>query len=265
MTGVVPADVAAMGPWFYDYALPGGVRTNPDLPETLRVIHETRREMLGRAVAGLSGVLPAQARCLDLGCHQGYFSFALREMVRGPIVGVDVRAEHVRNAAHVAGALGLDDLSFERLDAERLDERFGSEPVFDLTVCFGLVYHLENPIGVLRRAAAVTRHALVLETQLVDDIDESVEWGRRGQTFDSSGRFVLVDESGVHATNKETGGTPLALCPSERALRTVLARVGFGRFERVEPGPGAHEQFERGRRAVFVARRTDAGAEGPPA
>jgi hypothetical protein len=44
-------------------------------------------------------------------------------------------------------------------------ERMGT---FDVVLCLGLIYHLENPIGALRIARALTAAVCVVESQLVE-------------------------------------------------------------------------------------------------
>jgi 2-polyprenyl-3-methyl-5-hydroxy-6-metoxy-1,4-benzoquinol methylase len=251
-------EIAALGPWFYDFELPGGVRTNPDLPEHLRSIHRDRDAMLVTAVreafpGGLAGV-----SALDVGCHEGYFTHRLLALGARRVTGVDVREANIRKAAVVADALGIHAARWLVGDAEDLDQAVGAER-FELTVAYGLIYHCENPVRVLRRIAAATQQAIVIETQLADEFAcEHIEWGRQGYRLRVQGGFAVVDESVLHPVNAETGATPLALCPSERALRSVLTHCGFGAVARIEPPDGANEQLARGRRGVFLARRTEA-------
>ena len=56
-----------------------------------------------------------------------------------------------------------------------------------------------------------------------------------------------------YADIAETGGTPLALCPSPKALAFMLKQAGFRRTEIVPPPLGAYEQHQRGKRVVCAA------------
>jgi 2-polyprenyl-3-methyl-5-hydroxy-6-metoxy-1,4-benzoquinol methylase len=250
-------EIAALGPWFYDFELPGGVRTNPGLPEHLRSMHADREAMLRAAVqiafpAGLSGV-----RALDVGCHEGYFTQRLLAMGVGSAVGVDLREQNIRKAGLAAGAMGVEGARWLVGDAEDLGMVLGGER-FGLSVAYGLIYHCENPVRVLRQIAAVTDHAIVIETQLASEsVETELEWGRHGYRLKVQGVFAVVDESVLHLVNAETGATPLALCPSEGAVRAVLTHCGFGRITRVPADPVANEQLVRGRRGVFLAQRTE--------
>lgn len=248
--------IAALGPWFYDFDLPGGVRTNPALSGELRSIHADRVVMLAEAIRiaypnGLNG-----ADTLDVGCHEGYFSHRLLELGAGSVVGVDVRERNLQKAGLVANAMGARGLSWVCADAEDLVAAVGTGTRFGLSLAYGLIYHCENPVRVLRQIASVTERAIVIESQLLDEPScPPVEWGREGYRLPVRGTFAVLDESRLHPTNSETGASPLALCPSEMAIRTVLAHCGFGRVDRVFPPEGANEQLVRGKRGVFVALR----------
>jgi len=266
---VTETDIRSLGEWFYDFEFPGGVRTNERLSEDLRSIHRDRSMMLDAACAiAFPGSDPASPlssrRAIDVGCHEGFFSHRLLRLGASSVLGVDVRERNIRKARLAAEALGIDRLSWRVGDAEDLDSVIsdGSRP-FDLALAFGLLYHCENPVRVLRRIASVTKRAIIIETQLcAESPDESVEWGRAGYSLPARGLFTVIDESKLHPTNNETGVSPLALCPSPGALRTVLSHCGFGAFHRVEPHDDANEQLTRGKRGVFVAVRTDATAGG---
>lgn len=261
---VTDADIRALGDWFYDFQLPGGVRTNPTLPDDLRTIHRDRAVMLASAARiAFPGANPerplADRSAIDVGCHEGFFSHRMLAMGASPVLGVDVRARNITKARVVAEALGTGQVTWRVADAEDLGDAVSdhADP-FDIALAFGLLYHCENPVRVLRQIASVTRHAIIVETQLCDESHaDAIEWGRAGYTLPARGVFTVVDESRLHPTNDETGVRPLALCPSPDALRTTLAHCGFGAFHRVPPHIDANEQLARGKRGVFVATRTE--------
>jgi hypothetical protein len=47
--------------------------------------------------------------------------------------------------------------------------------------------------------------------------------------------------------------TPMATCPSPKALRFMLLQAGFRRVAQVPPHEGAYEQHARGKRVVYAA------------
>jgi hypothetical protein len=80
--------------------------------------------------------------------------------------------------------------------------------VFDLVLCFGLLYHLENPFQAIRKMATVTRKVLFIESMCVHGTDPRVE------ILDE----VVFDNQGLNY---------VALCPSEPAFVKMLYCSGF--------------------------------------
>ena len=143
-------------------------------------------------------------------------------------------------------------MQYRELNAEQVSSSELGQ--FELTLCLGLIYHLENPMMCLRNIAAVTKELCVVETQVVDEVAGSAEWGARAWTRPYEGILALIDESPEYeAENRETGATPLATCPSPRALEVMLKHSGFNNVEFVEPPPGAYEQLARRKRVVCAA------------
>jgi hypothetical protein len=110
-----------------------------------------------------------------------------------------------------------------------------------------VLYHVENPVLCLRNVAGVTKELCIVETQVIDEVEGSTEWGAREWTRPYQGALAVIDESGeFYAENEETGSTPVALCPSPKALLFLLKQAGFRKVEIVPPPPGAYEQHARG-------------------
>jgi hypothetical protein len=65
----------------------------------------------------------------------------------------------------------------------------------------------------------------------------------------------LIDEGGgFQAGNRETGVTPMATCPSPKALLFMRRQAGFARAEILAPPPDA-ERHATGKRVVCAARK----------
>ena len=244
--------IEALGPWFYPFALAPGVVTPSKVPPEVQGIFETRREMLERAVKAYFGDRLASIRALDLGCHEGFYTFALRRMGVPEVLGLDFREDNLKRARFIASQLGISGLRFQQADAENLDATAFGE--FPLTLCYGLLYHLENPMRALRRLYALTGELLVLETQVVDEVEGETEWGSRQWTRPYHGVLAVIDETGEYQEgNPETGATPVVTCPSPKALRFLLQAAGFRDVRVVAPAPDAYEQLARGKRLVVTA------------
>jgi ubiquinone/menaquinone biosynthesis C-methylase UbiE len=253
-TAELQQQIAALGPWFYPFTFAGGVSTTSKIPEQVQAIFATRREMMEAALLSHFGERLASVRAVDVGCHEGYYTFALRSLGIPEVLGLDFREENLRRARFVAAQQPVDGVRFAQADVEELDAAALGR--FDLTLCFGLLYHLENPMRALRRLHAITGELLLLETQVVDEVEGVAEWGSREWTRPFQGVLAVIDESGEYNQGiQETGSTPVVTCPSPKALRFLLHAAGFREITFLEPPPGAYEQLARRQRVIVKALR----------
>jgi ubiquinone/menaquinone biosynthesis C-methylase UbiE len=208
--------------------------------------------MVNRVVDGYFASRLPGIRCLDVGCHEGFYSVAMARKGMREVRGVDVRESSLAKAAYVRDALGLSNLTFERHNCEDLRVEDGG--TYELTLFLGILYHLENPMLCLRNVSRLTGEVCVIETQVVEEVEGYAEWGARAWTRPYQGVLALIDESAeYHNHNTEAGATPLATCPSPVALEAMLKHAGFRRSEIIVPPPDAYEQHQRGKRVVCVA------------
>ena len=252
-TAELQARIDEMGPWFYDMELGNGLRTTSKVAATHDNIHVTRREMVAGAVRGHFGERLGSVNALDVGCHEGYFSFLLRELGVPRIHGVDLRLESLQKARSLAEIAGHESMDWTHCNCEELDHHVTDQ--YELCLCVGLIYHLENPIRCLRQISARCSEMIVVETQVCDEIQGQTEWGRQECQMPYQGGFALIDET-CFDDNPETGASPLALCPSPEALRTVLRSLGFSRVETISPPGTGNEQMLRGKRVVVAGYRS---------
>lgn len=248
----VQDQIAALGPWFYEFDFGPHGRTVSLLPPEVLPIHATRLEMVTRAVDAHFGPRLAEIRCLDVGCHEGYYSVAMARKGVREVLGIDVRDTNLRKARFVAETLGLSNIRYQHDNCEELDPSALGR--YELCLFLGILYHLENPMLALRKVAAMTTELCVVETQVADEVEGAAEWGAREWTRPYHGILALIDESGeFDAGNRETGASPLATCPSPKALAAMLKHAGFKRIEWIAPPPDAYEQHRRGKRVVCAA------------
>jgi tRNA (mo5U34)-methyltransferase len=243
-----------LGPWFYAFDFGHGLATTPLIPPQVAGIHETRLAMLESAVGGHFGARASGIECLDIGCHEGFYSLAMaRRGMR--VTGVDAREENLRRARFVTEAMGVSNVTYRQGRVETLAR--DEARTCHLTLFLGVLYHVEDPMLCLRQVAAVTGEMCVIETQVVDEVEGFTEWGSSEWTRPYQGILALVDETGEFKDgNRETGVTPMATCPSPKALRFMLRQAGFARTEILTPPPGAYEQHARRKRVVCAAYKS---------
>jgi SAM-dependent methyltransferase len=238
----------------YPWELGTDVRlAGPELPS----VHETRRAMIEPVVREAIAASGPDASVLDLGCNEGWFAHRALEWGAARVVGLDIRDSNVRRARLIAEHYELASVRFERADVFELDPAALGE--FDIVLVLGLIYHLENPIGALRVARALTRGIVVVESQLTaHNEDIRLGWGETGVFRPAAGHWATVLEP---AEEQHDDGNPLAsfggvlsLVPNRAALVQALEIVGFRDVRMLEAPAGLNAQYVEGHRGIAAGR-----------
>jgi FkbM family methyltransferase len=207
--------------------------TEFDSRRYLRLIN-ARGETIRAVVAELKRAL-GLATALDAGCGVGFFAQILRECGLG-VTAFDGRMENVLEARK-----RFPEVPFEQGDIESPGILALGE--FDLTLCFGLLYHLENPMLAIRHLRALTGKGLLLESMCIPGSSAGMVWREEPAAADQS----LTD---------------IALNPSEACLVKMLYRAGFAEVYRVAELPD-HDDFRE--TPLHARRRTVLFAAAVPA
>jgi SAM-dependent methyltransferase len=178
---------------------------------------EARIEFLRRLLPHWQSELGLRT-VLDLGCGVGYFSAMLQEL-GFQVVGIDGREENIAQARERFPAI-----DFRVADAE--DPALIALGKFDFVLCFGLLYHLENPFRAFRNLHALTSKLLLVESMAVTD----------EKPF-----LVLLDEASIE--DQSLGG--ISCYPTEGALIKMAYRSGFAHVYRFRESPDQAD-FRRG-------------------
>lgn len=243
--------VMALEPWFYTFDLGNGEIVRSKLSKDIQTIHKTRLQMVLSAVEKHFGPRLSSARCLDVGCHEGFFSFEIAKKVRS-VTGIDIRKVSLQKAKLVKRINGVENTDFYQGNCYGLDQ----SEAYDLTLFLGVLYHLHDPIGALVNMAKVTKELCVIETQVIDEIRGQTEWGSKNWSREYEGVFALIDERTEYESDcPEAGSFGLALCPSLNALLFILRTVGFKQIELVTPPLDGYEQHVRGKRVILTAAK----------
>jgi FkbM family methyltransferase len=197
-----------------------------------RQLIEARGETIRRAVTGLKSALKL-SNAVDAGCGVGFFSQTLAECGLN-VCGFDGREENVAEARRRFPNIPFEEGNIE----ERAILQLGR---FDLVLCFGVLYHLENPMLAVRNLRGLTEKCLLLESMCLQEEKASM---------------LLREEP----CQDDQGLTEVACYPSEEGLVKMLYRSGFGMVYRVIPLPD-HEDFRETaeharRRTVLLASTT---------
>lgn len=134
----------------------------------------------GQTEAELSGrwALPddlANKSVMDIGCWDGLFSVACLRRGAFWVEGVDVVDRPTFVLARKALGYSSHQMRFRKWDAQK--------PLYtarrELVLCFGVLYHVERPLEVLRNAVRLATETVIIETALAAQVgggDEGVRW-----------------------------------------------------------------------------------------
>lgn len=194
-----------------------------------RALIDARDATIRRVIARLKPAL-GLATALDAGCGVGFFSKTLEECGLH-VCGFDGRKANIEEARR-----RFPQIPFETADIQ--DREILELGQFDLVLCFGLVYHLENPLLAMRHLRALTKKCLLLESMCLAEEMPSLLLREEPREDDQS----LTD---------------LSCYPSEGSLVKMLYRAGFAAVYRVIPLP-RHDDFRdtpnhKRRRTVLLA------------
>ncbi|MEO7431081.1 MAG: class I SAM-dependent methyltransferase [Dokdonella sp.] len=235
--------------WFYRFQLPNGTITSTYDDGALDGIHTSRLAMLQTVIDARFGGTLAGRSAIDIACHQGWFATKLAQWKADDVLAIDARSEHVADTTLMRDALALSNLRVQQSDVHALEPAALGQ--FDLVLMLGLIYHLENPIGALRQAHALTRQACVVETQVVPGMSGMVDYGSYRFVRPLKGSFGIIDETDdTHGPEASTTG--ICLVPSTEALMWIMRKIGFARVEILPPPADAYEQLLHGKRVMVV-------------
>ena len=237
--------------WMYEFDLGDGLKTRL-LAEELRSIHESRAKLLNAFLdetfpRGMQG-----CRCLDAGCNEGFFSHLLYH--RGATIkGIDIREQNIRRARAVQRILNLDAgrLDFSTADIFNFDS---GGACYDVTLCLGLLYHLENPMGLLRKLRALTRKVCLVESQVTRQrAPIATGWGQTGVLLEVPASIAVHCETQQAADWLAAYGGVLSFIPNLAALHVMLRAAGFTRSVELPAQPGMNPQYLEGDRVLLAA------------
>jgi ubiquinone/menaquinone biosynthesis C-methylase UbiE len=242
-------EAVASRQWFYDFVLPNGQQTHCNIGSEGSRIHSTRLDMLWRALEPIRNGSSSGLTAVDLASHQGFFSTSLAQSGFADVLAVDARQQHVEDCALISRALKLNNIRTMQGDVTKLEpDELG---MFDVTLVFGLLYHLEDPVGALRLARAITKKVCVIETQIVPNMTGIVDWGSHLNVYPILGNFGLIDET-PETDHPQASITGICLCPSLESLVFIMQKLGFTRIECIPAPQGGHEQLITGKRVVVA-------------
>ncbi|GAA0582879.1 TIGR04290 family methyltransferase [Craurococcus roseus] len=232
---------AALGDWFHNIDLGGGVRTAPD--HFLGDYPAVKWRSFADAVpADLTG-----KTVLDIGCNGGFYSMEMKKRGAARVLGVDWDEDYLAQARFAAEVTGLD-IEFRKLsvyDVGGLGERF------DVVLFMGVLYHLRHPLLALD---LIHEHAArdLLVFQSMHRGAEEVEPAREDYDFWDMEQFDRPGWPKLHFIERRYSNDATNWwVPNRACAEAMLRSAGF-------------EILGRPEAEVYVCRRT-APPHGPGA
>ena len=154
---------------------------------------------------------------LDIGCALGYFCFEAEARGAIRVVGTEVKANRLEQAMLLKEIKGSNvEFLLRDINAEPLDEEF------DYVCLLNVIHHVQEPIRLLRRSAALTRERLIIEFPTFDD----PRFKKETRTCFASlwNRFPLIGVNPLPPPGETFVFSPLALkaiLSHERLFRSI--------------------------------------------
>jgi hypothetical protein len=244
-------ELSRFGTWMYRFDLGDGVFT-PLHDEVLAQVHDTRARMIYPQLDETFAGRWDMVTCLDAACNEGHFGFEVAGRGAQAVVGFDARQINIQKAEFVRARLAINNISF------RVDDLFNVRPetygTFDLTLCLGLLYHLEDPMGALRLLRSLTRELCVIDTQVLRASSSvSVDRGPREELVETNDVVAVLEER-EWQWNPLASVTGISLVPNKSALVAMLRHAGFSEIRQIMPYSGAYERYANFDRVIMFAR-----------
>jgi hypothetical protein len=143
-------------------------------------------------------------------------------------------------ATAAAEILGIDGCTFAFAHLET-DPWWRNPEPWDVTLLLGVLYHLTDPIYVLRRAMEVTKEVLVIDGEVA--LDDKPCFHLRARTKDEP------------TTVRSNINSAFRTVPTTSALVMLLQDGGFKSIEILKPGPDMPADYHAGTTASIIASR----------
>jgi tRNA (mo5U34)-methyltransferase len=180
-------------------------------------------DALGGSIEGLS--------VLDCACNCGGWTVHAARAGAKRVLGFDVVDRYIEQANFVKTVLKdeLPQLEFRKMKVEDVSPE--SVGTFDVTLFFGILYHLPDPVSAMEKIASVTERALFVATRT---FEPPSRWPRRNveQSFWRTD-IRIPTPSEVSTANLWVDKPIWQFMPTRLAVVDLLKYVGFPKVTNV--------------------------------
>lgn len=194
-----------------------------DHPRFLTTSH-TRSE-LGRlnlrhqAIIGANRDVIEGARILDLGSHDGRWTFAAVKAGAAHVVGIEARPELVANAFETFAEARIDRARYEFVTGDMFRVLAERRFEVDTVLCLGFLYHTLRYNELFHRIASTGASHLVIDSTVA---------AKRAEPLIELQRDNSANEGAAFADEYAPGRRVLVGVPSVAAIELLATSYGFG-------------------------------------
>ncbi len=227
----VASEAAALGPWFHNLHLPGGVQTAPEHPLGDFPLSKWRL-IASHLPDSLDGWT-----VLDIGCNAGFHAIELARH-GAHVVGLEPEAFYLRQARWAMETLELTDKI--ELRQQTVYELARSYERFDLILFMGVFYHLRHPLLALEIVAAHLARLMIFQTLTMPGEEEFSDTHNRGNYCDSNiGDREVLHEQGwpkmAFIEHRFAGDHSNWWIPNHAGVKAMLRSSGLHVIKRPAP------------------------------
>ena len=202
-----------------------------------------------RLLARFGGTLQGK-RVIDVACNCGGFSILASDAGASEVFGFDSEDHYIRQAKFIQNSRDQRNIRFEVEQLENVDvQRYGR---FDIAFFCGILYHLEDPIGGLRKIASLA-DTIVVDTHLmrvpfINRFLKNPLWNMK---------IVRPVEGPDTTTGLWRKSQHCQFTPNWQAVVQAMQFAGFDDIEYLEPTTkGLEDRYYRKTRGVFIGRKS---------
>lgn len=174
----IPSELIKLAPFFHDIDLGSGYNTAPDIYRVREMENFLFPPLLRIFGGDLKGL-----RVLDVGCNCGGLSFLAAKYGASEVIGIDSSKDNIDQANAICKYLKIDNVKFFKTCVDEIDEEQLEK--FDLIILAGILYHLDNPIGIMSKISRLATSTII--------VDSHVHYSANGCEEDIPSWWMLTD------------------------------------------------------------------------
>jgi len=246
----IESEIKRLAPFHHKVDLPYGLSTfDPEF--SLRHREQTRLDALTRHVfpdlLKICGGSLKGKRVIDVASNAGGFSVEAANNGAEYVLGIDVADRYLEQANFIKQALGMSQIEFKKMPMEDCNEQ--DIGMFDIAFCFGILYHLENPVYAMKKLASVTREIMVVDANVFQ-----TPFSRNSLWKMNVPRVLESDDKSTTALWRTEKFCQFK--PNVHAITELLTFLGFSKVDIIKPTQKNLEfRYYRGKRVTLLAQR----------